>query len=126
MDGGLEFEDVLDGFDDQDVGAAIDEAADLIEEEIDDLAGSGAGRASGLRRRAGGRSGRWSRRRSAGGLAVLYSVGDAAGEFGGGAVQLVGALAEAVFLQLDQAAAEGVGFEDIARRLRGSRRGAPR
>ena len=44
---------------------------------------------------------------------MLYSVGDAAGELGGGAVEFVGAVAEAVFLEFDQAAAEGVGFEDI-------------
>ena len=37
MDGGFELEDVLHGFDDEDVGAAIDEATDLIEEEIDDF-----------------------------------------------------------------------------------------
>ena len=63
-DGGLDLEDVLRGLDDQQVGAALDEAARLLLEDRPRARGSGSARASGRRRPAGGRSGRSSRRRS--------------------------------------------------------------
>jgi hypothetical protein len=112
VDGGFEFEDVLDGFDDEDVGAAVDETADLIEEEIDDLLESvlTEHRVLGGGEETGGADGAGDEAGVSGGAVVLR---DAAGEFGGGAIELVGLVAEAVFLQLDFAAAEGVGFEDV-------------
>ena len=63
-DRGLDLEDVLGGLDDDQVGAALDQRAGLL---VEDLARAGrrrCRRASGRRRRAGSRSGRSSRRRS--------------------------------------------------------------
>ena len=40
-------------------------------------------------------------------------IGDAAGQLGGLAVELVRQLADPILLQLQQAAAEGVGFEHV-------------
>ena len=91
MNGGLQLENVLDGLDDQNVGAAVDKPADLVEEEIDDLLESmlAEHRVFGGREETGGadRAGDEAR---AGRGAVL--VGDAAGDLCGGAVLFVGAV----------------------------------
>ena len=100
--------------------AAIDQSADLVEEEIDDLLEAvlaehrvfGGGQETGRADRAG--------HEARAGWASMYSSATRRASVGGGAVQLVGLLAETVLLELDQAAAEGVGFEHIARRPRGS------
>ena len=60
----LDLEDVLRGLDDDQVGAALDQAAGLLGEDLDQLAEGDVARGSGRRRRAGSRSGRSSRRRS--------------------------------------------------------------
>ena len=113
MNRGFELEDVLHRLDDQDVGAAVDQPADLVEEELLHLLECvlaehrifRGGQQSGRTDRAGDEA--RARRR-----AVV--VGHLARQLGGEAVLLVGALAETVFLELDLAAAEGVGFEHVA------------
>jgi hypothetical protein len=108
----LELQDVLDGLHDEDITAAVDEASDLVEELLDDLLEPvlaehrvlGGGQEAGGADRAGHEAGLGD-----GGV----GVGDAAGELGGGAVELVGAVAEAVLLELDEGAAEGVGLENV-------------
>ena len=62
--GGLDLEDVLRGLDDDQVDAALEQALRPARRRPRRARGSGSGRASGPRRRAGARSGRSSRRRS--------------------------------------------------------------
>ncbi len=100
-DCGFEFENILDRFDDQDVGTAVDQAANLIEKEIDDLLEAmfpeqwilGGWQESGWANRARDKPGmRWRR----------IVLRDPLRDLGRDAIDLVGPLSESIFLELDQ------------------------
>ncbi len=112
MDGGLQLQDVLGGLNQEDVGATVGEAADLVEKEVHDLreARVAEHRVLGGGEETGGADGAGD---EAGPIRGGVGVRNAASKLGGGAVLLVGALAEAVLLQLQLGAAEGVGFDDV-------------
>ncbi len=106
----LDLEDVLGGLDDDQVGAAFDQATRLFGEDLDqggegDVAQGRVGR----RRQEPGRSDR------AGDEAVL--AGRLAGDFGRLDVDLQRVLAEAPLLELQPRALEGVGLDHLGARL---------
>ena len=105
-DGGLDLEDVLRGLDDDQVDAALDEAARLLLEDGDQLAE--ADRAE--RRVVGG--GEVAGRADRAGHEVLLAD-RLAGDLGGLAVDLERVLAEAPLLELESRALERVGLDHL-------------
>ena len=104
--GGLDLEDVLRGLDDDQVDAALDEAAGLLLEDLDEVAE--ADRAE--RRVVGGGEEAGGADRA--GHEVLLAD-RLAGDLGGAAVDLERVLAEAPLLELEARALEGVGLHDL-------------
>ena len=106
VDRRLQLQDVLDRLDDQQVDAAVQQAAELVEEDVGELAAGvlaehgvfGGGEQPG-------------RADAAGDEAVL--AGGVAGEAGRGEVDLVGAVAETPLRELEAAGLERVGLEDL-------------
>ena len=111
--GGLDFQDVLAGFDQQQVRAAFDQSLRLLVEKIGqlvegDVAQVGVGAAGQL---AGGADAARHEARDAGlgGEAVTHAAGD----LGRGPVDLQHALAQAVFAQGQAVGAEGIGLHRL-------------
>ena len=105
-DGGLDLEDVLRRLDDQQVGAALDQAVGLLGEDLDQLAeGDLAERGVVAGGQVPGRADR------AGHEAVL--AGGLAGDLGGLAVDLERVLAEPPLLELQPRGLEGVGLDHL-------------
>ena len=102
--GGLDLEDVLGGLDDDQVGAAVDQAGGLLGEHLDELAEAdlpergvlGGGQEAGRADRAGH---------------VAALAGGLARDFGGLRVDLDRVLGEAPLVELQPRALEGVGLE---------------
>jgi len=113
MDGGLHLQDVLGSLDQEEIDAARDQADGLFAKDVGQL-GEGdvaeGGIAAGGQEAAGADGAGDEARLRGGGVAV----GDAAGELGGGAVDLDHARLQAVFAQGDAIGAEGVGLDHIA------------
>ncbi len=99
---------VLAGLDQQQVGAALDQAPDLLREGLDEL---GEGDAAGDRDRLRGRSDR--ARHEARTAAVRRRVRGLAGKPRGHPVDLAGAVLEPVLGEHDRGATEGVGLDDV-------------
>ena len=105
-DGGLDLQDVLGGLDDEQVGAAADQALGLLGEDLDQLGESD--RAERRVIRGGQVAGRADR---AGDEAILAD--GLAGDLGGLLVDLEGVLAQAPLLELEAGGLEGVGLDDL-------------
>ena len=117
-DRGLDLQDVLRGLDDEEVGAAPDQALGLLGEDLDQL---GEGDRAERRVVGGGQvAGRADR---AGDEAVLAD--GLAGDLGGLLVDLEGVLAQAPLLELQAGGLEGVGLDDLGAGARPSTRAAP-
>ena len=108
---GLHLEDVLRGLDQEEVGAALDQALGLLGEDVDAARRSGCCRAWGRPRRGACRSGRSSRTRSgprprpcARSAAALH-------------VDLARVVGEAPLVELQPAGLEGVGLDHLGARL---------
>ena len=105
-DGGLDLEDVLRGLDDQEVGAAVDQALGLLGEDLDELAEADLAQRRVVR--GGEVAGRADR---AGDEAVLADR--AARDLRGLAVDLVRVLAEAPLVELQAGGLERVRLHDL-------------
>ena len=122
VDRGLGVEGVEDRLDEEHVGAAVDEAAGLLEVGLDelvvgDVAGPGVVDVGGDGCRAVRRAERAQHPARPVGRALGHGVGLGARERRGGDVQLVGEVLQAVVGERDALRVEGVGLEEVGARL---------
>ena len=130
VDGGLGVERVEDGLDEQHVGAAVDQAAGLLQVGLDqlvvgDVAGAGVVDVGRDGCRAVRRPERAQHPARPVGRALGHGVGLGARQGGRGDVHLVGDVLHRVVGQRDALRVEGVGLEQVGARPRGTC-GAPR